>query len=155
MITSILFLSCKNDNHEEIIKSSKNPDIDMVFYAVVKAEVEYNPSIEIIDRAKIESSHTSKSEKLFWNQKLFPNSDFINCDSLISSTKDIRKYTDFIKQHKDGWIELSKPTFSGNKAAINVDYTNGYNHFGWNYTYFLEKKNKRYIIVKKERNSIS
>ncbi len=70
-------------------------------------------------------------------------------------SKDVQKYEEFIKQHKAGWIELSKPIFSGNKAVINVDFSNGYNHFGVSNTYFLEKRNKKYIIVKKVQNSIS
>ena len=53
-----------------------------------------------------------------------------------------------------GWIELSKPIISNNKAVINVEFLDGKNHFGVSSTYYLEKKNKAYVIIKKVTNSI-
>ena len=142
-----MFLSCKNDNYEQAIKNSKNPDIDRVFYAVAKAEIDHNPSVEIIDKAK--------DEDVYWNQAIFPGTDFINSDTLSYYLQDQKKYAAFAKKHNN-WIELSKPIFSENKtkAEIVVD-LHGPNYSGAAYAYFLERKKNKFIIVKKRLISIS
>jgi len=148
---SLLFSSCKNDNLSEVLKTSKNPEIDMVFYTVAKAELKINPGAMIVDKASDENSH------LYWNQYLLPDTNFISSDTLNHYYKKETKFWKFVKKQEYGWIKFSEPKFSNNKndASIYVDFLRPTLFFGVTQTYYLKKIKGKYQIIKVKRVSIS
>jgi hypothetical protein len=151
VIFSFIFFSCKKDNLIEVLKTSKNPEIDMVFYTVAKAELKINPSISIVDKASDKNSH------LYWNQNLLPDTDFMSSDTLNHYYKNETKFWKFVKKQEYGWIKFSEPKFSNNKndASIYVDFLRPTLFFGVTQIYYLKKVKGKYQIIKVKRVSIS
>jgi len=96
-VLTFLFFSCKSDNLKEVLKTSENPELDMVYHTVIKTEFQNSgTSIAIIDQAseqnsmgieEFDSIFNSEKKKIFWNKSIFPKARYINKDSLLSYMK--------------------------------------------------------------------
>jgi hypothetical protein len=167
LILTICLFSCKSDHLQKVLRTSKHPELDLVFYTIVKAEYkEMGKSIAIIDKASDRNNQgiaefniltQNESQILYWNKLIFPNAKYISSDSLTLYRKDENKFWDFAEKQKNGWIELSEPIFTKNKdrVIIQVEFLNAIRRFGATVYYILEKKNGKYLIVDKQIVSIN
>ncbi|MCF8255612.1 MAG: hypothetical protein K9H61_09210 [Bacteroidia bacterium] len=161
------FVSCKSDNLQEVLKSSKTPELDLVYYKVVMSEFEeLGNSIGIVDKT-IDTTSTKlngitpnyyKSEKtIYWKKEIFPGIDYINGDSLEFSIKrNTEKYWTLRDKFKSGWIELTSPYFTNDRkiVLIEVRFFHGKANGVHSY-YMLEWTGKEYEIIEKGLISIS
>lgn len=162
-----LLNACNSDNFQNAYKTSKNPELDMVYYKIVKSEMkEFGNSIGIVDRTidtvsintnKYGRDYVNSDKTIRWNKAIFPSSKYIDGDSLLLyMNENSKKYWELKSKFKSGWIELTVPIFSSDKrkVIIEVSYFQG-DDFGTTSCYFLELLNGEYKITKKELISIS
>lgn len=166
-ITGTLLLSCMSDNINTVLKTSKNPELDMVFHSVVKAELKQSSDlIKIIDKATEKKSYgivefdtikRNKNNNIYWNKNIFPKINYISQKTLDLKLKNEKAYWEFAKENKQGWIKISEPIFTSNKkrVIVFVEFLNPDRKFGCETYYILEKNENTYQIVKQEIVSIS
>ena len=169
-IISLLFLSCKTDRLEEVLRTSNNPELDMVFHTIVIKNKINGTSRLIVDKATkqnsvgIEEFDTIKSSNniVYWNKRIFPNIKFLSQKLIdknleIANSKDENVFWKIADNYDQGWIKISQPIFTENKkrAIIVVDYENPVQKFGGTTYYILEKCNGRYKVIKQKLISIS
>jgi len=166
-LTTLLF-SCRPDNLNEVLRTSKTPKLDLLYHSVIKAEMEeFGYAVAIVDRTLdttstsidgIEILYGEKGKSIYWKKSIFPLANYISGDSLHSykSQGQTEKYWNLRKKYKAGWIELTVPYFTDDKkkAVIEVSYFLS-DSFATSHYYLLEWNGKEYQIIKKEMISIS
>lgn len=164
-LTIILF-SCKPDNIAEVLKTSKKPEIDMVFHSIIIEEKVNGSATLVLDKATdegitgITEFDTIKSKQngvIYWNKHIFPRINYLSQKTYDSIQKNQDLFWEFAKKNNQGWIKISQPIFTNDKkrAIVFVEYSNPDNYFGATTRYILEKINGDYQIVERKLVLIS
>ncbi len=165
LITSTLF-SCKSDRIEEVLKNSKNPELDMVFHSIVIENKVNGTSLLIVDKATERKSNRivefdtiklGQNKAIFWNKNIFPKIGYLSQETLDIKLKNEKKFWEFAKENNQGWIKISEPIFTNDKkrVIVFVDFENPDRKFGSTTYYILEKIDGVYQIVEQKIVSIS
>lgn len=171
LFLTIILSSCKNDNLDKVIQTSKNPEIDMVFHSIILENKVIGTSIAIIDKSSKRNStgivefdtiKRKQNDLIYWNKNIFPKIEYLSQELLnkkqdIETQNDERLFWKFAEKYNQGWIKISKPIFTNNKkrAIVFVEFENPNRKFGSTTYYVLEKINGTYKIVKQKIIGIS
>jgi hypothetical protein len=163
----ICFTSCQQDNLKEVLVTSQTPNLDMIYHAVVKANMEeLGSSISIVDRTMDTTSFEfdglkpefgASGEMIYWNKAIFPDATYLSGDSLhLYMNGQTEKYWELREKEKSGWIEISVPylTKDSKHALIEVSYFFG-STFGSTTGFQLDLIDNEYQIVGQQLLSIS
>jgi len=158
----LLAINCQSDKLDEVLKTSKNADLDKIFYQIYQVESSEFKNVAIVDRSINRSYFSKDSSKLendiiYWTKEIFPKTTFISGDSILHFEKvDTDKYWNLREATSSGWIEISAPKFSKDKqsATVHVLYLSN-TKFGSGTKYTFKKTDNVWVIVNKELTSIS
>lgn len=155
LVIAILF-SCKEYDKvdvDKIFKDSPTPELDMVFYELVKDfKNKLNKDIAIVDRAVNDNLNFNLDTiPIYWNKSIFPKTKFINSDSLYLNNEPNKKHLVFSKKIKHGYIEITPPYFvNPDKELLHIRVKCYSPNRIKVYHQILEKENNRYIIKEQD-----
>ncbi|WP_298546239.1 hypothetical protein [uncultured Aquimarina sp.] len=156
-ILILLLFSCNSKSNQvdltEVLKTSKNPELDMVFYEIIESlRYKNGQYLAIVDKA-IDDSHDSIFDitPLYWNKSIFPNVRFINGDSLFLYNEADKMHQYFTKKYVHGFLEITHPYFiNADKGIAHVRAKLYRGNEIKVYSYILEKEINKYIIKEEE-----
>ena len=154
----ILILSCKSTQNSKDLKLS---DVDLVLSAFVEREMRELGNKFAITETSIGSCDFDSvdyiqflpiEEDVIWNKTIFPSLTYINNDELLNNKKKgKRAYMKFLSIHgKNGWFQLSKPSFSKDReyALVKFIYGKIMPYTSGHYLLKRKKNSKEFKIIR-------
>ena len=154
----ILILSCKSTQNSKDLKLS---DVDLVLSAFVEREMRELGNKFAITETSIGSCDIDSidytqflpiGEDIIWNKTIFPSLTYINNETLLNSkSKGDQAYIEFLSVYgKNGWFQLSKPSFSKDKeyALIKFIYGKFMPYTSGHYLLKRKKNSKEFKIIR-------
>ena len=129
LFISITIFSCKTDNIEQVLKTSENPELDMVFHSIIIENKVNGTTLAIVDKASERKSNgiaefdtikQTQNDVIYWNKNIFPKIEYLSQKLLdkkleILTLNDEKIFWEFAKKYNQGWIKISQPIFTNDK----------------------------------------